>query len=161
MDCSLLGSSCPWNSPCKNTGVSCHLTPGEGTCPSLILSLHTGETLLSLTCSFGSATPGGSEVKASSCNAGDLGSVLGSGRSPGEGNGKPLQYSAWRTHGRRSLVGCSPWGHKESDTTERLHFHFLSLWVSLRHFFLRMGCPFVQNLMVPQAGCSGLLTQES
>ena len=27
-------------------------------------------------------------------------------------------------HGRRSLVGCSPWGHKESDTTERLHFHF-------------------------------------
>ena len=27
-------------------------------------------------------------------------------------------------HGRRSLVGCSPWGRKESDTTERLHFHF-------------------------------------
>ena len=27
-------------------------------------------------------------------------------------------------HGRRSLVGCSPWGHEESDTTERLHFHF-------------------------------------
>ena len=29
-----------------------------------------------------------------------------------------------KSHGRRSLVGCSPWGHKESDTTERLHFHF-------------------------------------
>ena len=28
-----------------------------------------------------------------------------------------------KSHGRRSLVGCSPWGHKESDTTERLHFH--------------------------------------
>ena len=27
-------------------------------------------------------------------------------------------------HGQRSLVGCSPWGHEESDTTERLHFHF-------------------------------------
>ena len=27
-------------------------------------------------------------------------------------------------HGRRNLVGCSPWGHKESDTTEWLHFHF-------------------------------------
>ena len=27
-------------------------------------------------------------------------------------------------HGRRSLVGCSPWGHEESDTTERLPFHF-------------------------------------
>ena len=37
--------------------------------------------------------PGGKEVKASACNAGDLGSTPGSGRSPGEGNGKPLQYS--------------------------------------------------------------------
>ena len=37
--------------------------------------------------------PGGSEVKESACNAGDLGSIPGSGRSPGEGNGNPLQYS--------------------------------------------------------------------
>ena len=37
--------------------------------------------------------PGGSEGKASACNAGDLGSIPGSGRSPGEGNGSPLQYS--------------------------------------------------------------------
>ena len=37
--------------------------------------------------------PGGSEVKASASNAGDLGSIPGSGRSPGEGNGTPLQYS--------------------------------------------------------------------
>ena len=29
-----------------------------------------------------------------------------------------------KSHGRRSLVGCSPWGCKESDTTKRLHFHF-------------------------------------
>ena len=29
-----------------------------------------------------------------------------------------------KSHGLRSLVGCSPWGHEESDTTERLHFHF-------------------------------------
>ena len=29
-----------------------------------------------------------------------------------------------KSHGRRSLVGCSPWGRSESDTTERLHFHF-------------------------------------
>ena len=29
-----------------------------------------------------------------------------------------------KSHGQRSLVGCSPWGLKESDTTERLHFHF-------------------------------------
>ena len=37
--------------------------------------------------------PGGSEVKASACNAGDLGSIPGLGRSPGEGNGNPLQSS--------------------------------------------------------------------
>ena len=43
----------------------------------------------------------------------------------GEGTGTPLQCS-WleKSHGRRSLVGYSPWGLKESDTTERLHFHF-------------------------------------
>ena len=37
--------------------------------------------------------PGGSDIKVSACNAGDPGSVPGSGRSPGEGNGNPLQYS--------------------------------------------------------------------
>ena len=37
--------------------------------------------------------PGGSEVKVSACNVGDLGSIPGSGRSPGEGNGNPFQYS--------------------------------------------------------------------
>ena len=37
--------------------------------------------------------PGGSEGKASACNVGDPGLILGSGRSPGEGNGNPLQYS--------------------------------------------------------------------
>jgi len=31
---------------------------------------------------------------------------------------------AWKIHGRRSLVNCNPWGRQESDTTERLHFHF-------------------------------------
>ena len=36
--------------------------------------------------------PGGSDGKASACNSGDLGSIPGSGRSPGEGNGNPLQY---------------------------------------------------------------------
>ena len=32
-----------------------------------------------------------------------------------------------KSHGRRSLVGCSPWGREESDATERLHFHFHAL----------------------------------
>ena len=69
--------------------------------------------------------PGGSEVKASACNAGDLGSIPGSGRSPGEGNGNPLPWTEnpmdGESHGWRSLVGYSPWGRKESVTTERLH----------------------------------------
>ena len=43
----------------------------------------------------------------------------------GEGNGTPLQYSCLeKSHGRRTLVGCSPWGRKELDTTERLPFYF-------------------------------------
>ena len=42
------------------------------------------------------AFPGGSDSKASACNAGDLGSIPGLGRSPGEGNGNPLQYFAWK-----------------------------------------------------------------
>ena len=32
-----------------------------------------------------------------------------------------------KSHGWRSLLGCSPWGREESDTTERLHFHFHAL----------------------------------
>ena len=40
--------------------------------------------------------PGGSEVKASASNAGDPGLIPGSGRSPGEGNGNPLQYSCMK-----------------------------------------------------------------
>ena len=41
----------------------------------------------------------------------------------GEGNGNPLQYSCLeKSHGRRSVIGYSPWGHKESDTAGRCHF---------------------------------------
>ena len=87
--------------------------------------------------------------KESTCNAGDPSSIPASGRSPEEGIGYPLQYSwvrpgldpwvgkiLWRRgwqpprilqysclenpHGQRSLLGDSPWGWKESDTTERL-----------------------------------------
>ena len=79
----------------------------------------------------------------SACNAEDLGWIPGSGRSPGEGNGNPLQYSCLdqgfsldtcpevrllnyfmavkpkpKHHGRRSLVSYSPQGRKELDTAE-------------------------------------------
>ena len=52
-------------------------------------------------------------------DAGDAGLIPGWGRSPGRGHGNPLQYSCLENpQGQRSLVGCSPWGHKELDTTE-------------------------------------------
>ena len=54
--------------------------------------------------------PGGSEGKASTYNAGDLGSIPGSGRSPGEGKWQPIPIF----FGQRSLVGYSPWGHRVS-----------------------------------------------
>ena len=61
----------------------------------------------------------GSGGKESSHNAGDPGSIPGLGRSPGEGNGNPLQlFLPGEFHGRRSLTGYS--GVAESDTTERL-----------------------------------------
>ena len=65
--------------------------------------------------------PGGSDGKASVYNAGDLGSIPGSGRLPGEGNDNPLQYSCLESPMDKGAWG--PWGLKESDTTEQLHFH--------------------------------------
>ena len=67
--------------------------------------------------------PGGSDKK-SACSAGDLGSILGSGRSPREGNGYPPTpvFLPGKSHGQRRLAGYSPLCCKESDTTERLHF---------------------------------------
>ena len=50
-------------------------------------------------------------------NAGDVGSVPESRRSPGEGNGNPLVFLPGKFHGERSLVDYSPWGCKESDMT--------------------------------------------
>jgi len=61
---------------------------------------------------------GGSVVKNLPANAGDMGSVPRWGRSPGEGNGNPLQYSCLEhTMDKRSLEGYGPWGRKESDMT--------------------------------------------
>ena len=58
--------------------------------------------------------PSGSDHKESAGNAGDLCSVHGWGRSPGEGNGYPLQYSCLENP-MDSLAGYSPWGRKDSD----------------------------------------------
>ena len=65
--------------------------------------------------------PGGSDGKESTCDVGGLGSIPGLGRSPGGGQGNPLQYSCLENSMDRNLVGYSPGGCKESDTTERLN----------------------------------------
>ena len=78
--------------------------------------------------------PGGSDIKESTCKAGELGSIPGMGRFPGEGNGNPLQYSCLGNHGWRSLVGYSPWGYKEWDTIERLH-SFSELLCIIQQFY--------------------------
>ena len=64
--------------------------------------------------------PGGPDGKESAYNA-DLSLIPGLGSSHGGGHGNPLQYSCLENpHGQRRLAGYSPWGHKESDTTEQL-----------------------------------------
>ena len=65
--------------------------------------------------------PGSSPGKESACNARDAGLIHGSESSPGGGHGNPVQYSCLENpYGQRSLVGYSPWRHKELDMTERL-----------------------------------------
>ena len=69
--------------------------------------------------------PGGSDGKASACNAGDRpGFDPWVGKIPWRRKWQPTPvFLPGESHGRRSLVGYSPWGHKESDTTRRLHSH--------------------------------------
>ena len=87
--------------------------------------------------------PGGAEVKASACNVGDLGSIPGLGRSPGEGNGNPLQYSClenpmdggawWATfHGSQRV------GH---DSVTSLYSNSMfNIW-STSKLFCKVGIP--------------------
>ena len=83
--------------------------------------------------------PGGSDRKESSCNAGDMGLIPGLGRSLEGGHGNPLQYSCLENpQGQRSLVGYSPWGRKESDTTERLSIHSTFKFNFQRNLVLEM-----------------------
>ena len=76
--------------------------------------------------------PGGSDGKESVCNAGDPGSVPGSGRSPEERKGNPFQYSCLENPKDKgaSWAIYSPWGCQELDVTEQLtHCINISLFV--------------------------------
>ena len=98
--------------------------------------------------------PHGSDGKESACNVGDLGSIPGLGRSPGGGHANPLQYSRLENpHEQRSLVGCSPLGRKESDTTEQLstalhtdlHFKYQKFPLNI---FRKVNCVFSESHII-------------
>ena len=125
--------------------MGCHfllqgIFPIQGSNPRLLLLLHWQVDSLPLS-HLGSlfsivTTPiyvpfnSGSEVKISAYKAGDLGSIPGSGRSPGEGNGNPLQYSSCRI----------PWmeepGRLQSTGSQRVRHD----WATSLHFTLLQQC---------------------
>ena len=78
----------------------------------------------------------GSNGKESACSVGDPGSILGLGSSPGGRNWQPTPvFFSREFHGQRSLAGYSPWGHKESNTTEQLtHTHIKKYQINVMYF---------------------------
>ena len=99
--------------------VSLPARPGPGLC-SLVEHSYFGSQGLCFLMSLG--FPGGSEAKAFAHNTEDLGSIPGSGRSPGEGNGNPLQYSCLE-----NPMGRGAWwatAHRVTKSRTRLRDHF-------------------------------------
>ena len=105
--------------------------------------------------------PGGSEDKAFACKAGDL-DLPWVGKIPWRRKWQPTPvFLPGESHGQRSLAGYSPRGHKESDTTERLHTH-IYLFVGCARFCCgeqaslvvacRLSCLVACGILVPRAG---------
>ena len=113
----------PWNSPGQNTGVGGlsilqGIFPTQGSNPGLPHSRRILDQLSLLYVYRHMGFPGGSEVKVSACYAGDLGLIPGSGRSPGEGNGNPFQYSCLENPMDRGAWRATVHGVTESSTTK-------------------------------------------
>ena len=135
--------------PC-NSGLKCHL-PSHFHVISLHAHTHTHTlsflplfpslfTSLILTMDF----PGGSDCKASAYNAGDMGSIHGSGKSPGEGNGNPLQYSCLENPMDREAWWAT--GHGVAKSQTRLSdFTSLPLPPCLLHFSFIASLPLLQS----------------
>ena len=86
--------------------------------------------------------PCGSAGKESACNSGDLGSILGLGRSPGEGNGYPFEYS-----GLENSMDCIVHGVTEWDMTEQVSLSLSGRPVSETHTCApRKTCQSLGNL---------------
>ena len=111
----------------------------------ILLCCHTGGLHCRTSFSFEDWHHCSSADKESACNAGDLGSIPGLGRSPGGGNGNPLQYSCLENPMNREEPGrLQSVGVQELDTTERLSTHtslilftliFIECQLCYRHTF--------------------------
>ena len=89
--------------------------------------------------------PNSSVGKESACNVGNPG-IPGLGRSPGEGNGNHSSILAWTIPWTEDLVGYSPWGRKESDTTvtflyHQPYCHCLSSFTAAFHMWITLIFP--------------------
>ena len=119
----------PWDSQSKNTGVGCMKVKSES---------EVAQSCLTLSDPMDCSLPGSSVRGIFQARVLEWGAIAFSTIShygfiisslllwiPGEGKWHPTPVLLpGKSHGWRSLVGCSPGGHEESDTTERLHFHF-------------------------------------
>ena len=94
--------------------------------------------------------PGDSDGKRSFCKPGDPGLIIGSGRSPGEGNGYPLKYSSLENPMDRGACWAIVLGVAELDMTEELTFslHFSGLW----HLSINRSHQCMEQLLVHYLG---------